>query len=260
MGDVLGIADALRRRDSDLEAALAALYAGDQALDAAVALGAVQLVQTARELVHMRIENTAHTEITHRLDHVLGDKQTFGDAGGRQTLVEQHKAVRCGNIENLGKTLALLAQSAQIDGVVLIRRKVREHVVTGTELRRCRRHIDAPLRQHHGEPYRLCDDGFAAAVGSRQDIDTVGVGKVDIIGDDVDPLPLADDIIDSELEVIYFFKRTFSFVRREYLRLADRHALRDDLVGQFRPAHIKEDLGHQPDQHITADVHIFFQR
>ena len=110
LGDIGGVAHALRRRDTDLEASLAVVHACDQTLRKAVALDrSIDLTYGACQLVHMGVEDRASAQIAHGFDDILCDEHALGDAGGGKALVEQEQTAAGGYLKDTRQSLALLA-------------------------------------------------------------------------------------------------------------------------------------------------------
>ena len=255
LGDICGVAHALRRRYADLEAALAVMHACYKALGAAVALyRLVKLAYRCGEVVHMRVEDGSRAEIAHGLHDVLRDKDALGYAGGGEALVQQQQAVPRGDAEYLRQPLAFFAQSSEVYGVVLISREVGVDVVARADGSLRRRDVQAPLSHQHGDTDSLCEDGLAAAVGAGEDVYAVLVGELEVVGDNVDAF--AAGFVDSQLEVVYALKGAVALFAGQYLRLAERHTGRLYLFGQLSPADVEEYLGHQADQGVALDVHV----
>ena len=204
----------------------------------------------------MGVEDGAGAQVSHRLNDVLGDENAFGNAGGGKALVEQQQAVASRDLKDLGQAPAFFTQSAQVNGVVLVGGEVGIDIVAGADARRARRDIDAPLCHQHGDTDRLGKDGFAAAVRAGEDIDAMFIAEFKVVGNDVDVLTA--HFIDGKFQVVYVGKVAPALLGIEDLRLTQRHSGRADLFDQLRPAVIEQDLGHQADQRIAADIDVFF--
>ena len=101
-GDVGGIADALRRRHADLEAAFSVVHTRNKAFYTAVTLHrGVYLADRGRKLVHMCIKDCADAEVTHGFYYALRYKHTLGNAGRGKALVEQQQTVSRRRFENI---------------------------------------------------------------------------------------------------------------------------------------------------------------
>ena len=253
--DVLGIADALGRKQAHLEAAFAVVDSRDKARSLACTLDLlVERVHAAREVMHVGVENTTRAEVAHSPDNVLRDEQTLGDACCRKALVEQHNAALGRLFENLRKPLALLAQTSEVDGVVLVGGEMRENIVAGADRGALGRHVNAKLREKHRDTPSLCKYRLSAAVRARQNEYAHIVVEVNIVCDDIDIL--AARLVDRELEVVQSLERAVALFGRQDLSLAYGHTRRHDFLDKLSPADIKEDLGHEINEHIAADVDI----
>ena len=127
--NISGVADSLGRRDVYFIGTLSLVNARYQGSNRQIALDGVHFVQVGRQLVHMRVENRPRAEAAQGADNVLCDIQTLGEGGRGERFVKEQQALVGSRRKNFADPLRFLAQTAEVDGLVLVRGEVREDVV-----------------------------------------------------------------------------------------------------------------------------------
>ena len=127
--DISGVAHSVRRSYLDLIGTLTLVDPRDQRRDLCIARGGVHLVESHSELVHMCIENRPRSETPKSAHNVLRDIQALRKRGRGERLVEEQNAPVSRGGKDFADSLGFLAESAEINGLVLIGREVREDIV-----------------------------------------------------------------------------------------------------------------------------------
>nr|AEW47917.1 ATP phosphoribosyltransferase-like protein [uncultured microorganism] len=213
-------------------------------------------VQFFGQLMHMGIVDRSGSPAQDGFDRVHRNKVSFLKGSGGESLVQQEQAPAGAFFEQIPEPPAFLAQPAQVQRLVLIRRKMCQDPVRRIEIKRFRRYGNTALRQQEQLPDSLGNRGFSAAVGAGQDVHSFFGVESQVIAHHTLRLFRRD-----QLQVVESFRVRAGIFPGSLPDpgRAEGPSFRAAFFNVFRPAGIKGQFRNQIGNVFHTDVQIFSQ-